>query len=276
MQFSLRSLLAVLLLCGVLFPLVMGLQQVRRDEATRMQLANEIVMLRQSLAIDDPKRQRFDRHVQEEYDSLRRLRKTAELHFAGIQEKYGTILPRGPNVLSLRVVPQLSLDGTPSPLVFRVLVPERRQVWLKYAVILKQDQSVIPKWLDQLARPSVDTGFLHNGFYQVRLRPGQRDIVVRSGPVAASVLPIAVRLDDQALLKTRFEADGRLSLGASHLGGLRQIDYDPQRELPWLVSLKLDVNRKDGSYQNSEYECCLWLSERSSGFDAFPESRENR
>ena len=276
MQFSIRSLLAILLLCGILFPLVMGLGQVRRDEAMLRQLANEIDLHRQRLALNDPQRKLIKQHQQEEYASLRSLRDAAETHFVSVQEKYGKIEPRGPNVLSLRTVPQLSLDAAPSPVVFRLLVPKERQVWLKYAVIQRTNRNGTPEKHDQIDQPPIDTGFDHNGLYEVRLRPGERILAIQSGPVVANVLPIAMRLDEKDLLSTRFSDDGVPSTGSFHVSGRKQIDFEERRQLPWLLNVNVTIKSEGGSREEAPYAGCFWLSDRSSGFDAFPKQESSQ
>ena len=276
MQFSIRSLLAMLLLCGILFPLVMGLGQVRREEAMLRQLANEIDLYRQRLALNDPQRKRLRQHQLEEYASLRSLRDTAETHFASVQAKYGTIEPRGPGVLSLRTVPQLSLDGTPPPVVFRLSVPKERQVWLKYAVVPRTDRNRDPVKLDQIEQPPIDTGFDHNGLYEVRLRPGERMLAIQSGPVVANVLPIVMRLDEKDLLGTRFSCDGVPRTGSFHISGRKQIDFDEDRRLPWLLKVNVTIESEGGSREEAPYAGCFWLSDRSSGFNAFPQQENGQ
>jgi hypothetical protein len=271
MRFSIRSLLAIMLLCGIMFPLMIGLGQVGREEAMREKLHNEIQLLRQRLALDDPKRQVVKDHQKDGFKSLRRLRDTAERQFATIQDKYGKIEPRDAGVVSLRTIPQLSLDGGTAPTVFRLFVPTEREVWLKYAVVLYERNSRSSAQLDQLDQPAIDTGYKHNGLYEVRLPPGERILEVHAGPSAGKLLPIEIRLDDQDLIHTVFSGDGVRHSGATHVSGQRQIDFDGRRELPWLLDLKIRLEPDGGSRQDAPYSACLWLSDRSSSFERFPQ-----
>lgn len=276
MRFSIRSLLAIMLLCGIVFPLLLGLSQVRREEAMRAQLHNEIQLLRERLALDDPKRKLVKQRQREEYESLRALRDTAEQHFTSIQEKYGKIEARGSDTVSLRTIPQLSLHGGIEPTVFRLRVPADRDVWLKYAVVTRKVKDYVSDELDQLDQPPTNTGFQHNGLYEVRLSPGERILEVHTEPVTGHDLPIAIRLDDAALLNTRFSGDGVPTNGSYHISGRKQIDFDAKRELPWLLNVNIRVERDDGTREYVPDVACLWLSDRSSNFDRFPGSEKDQ
>ena len=79
MRFSIRSLLAILLLCAISFPLVSGIADLRRDEEIQMQLRVEIEALRERMALDDPQRQRIKQHQRDELTSIRDMRDPAEV-----------------------------------------------------------------------------------------------------------------------------------------------------------------------------------------------------
>ncbi|QDV47767.1 hypothetical protein Enr13x_76790 [Stieleria neptunia] len=275
MRFSIRSLLAIMLLCGISFPLVSGIRDLRRDEAMRSQLRREIETLRERLALDDPQRQRIKQHQRDELTSVRAIRERAERQFETIQQKYGGIEVRGTDVLSLRTVPQLRRDRTQPPVVFRVRVPTERDVWLKYAVIPAEGVSRSPDQLDQRHDPPADSGFAHPGHYERKLEPGEHLLAVQTGPVRGKVLPVAIRLGDKPLLDTEFSGDGIPSTGAYHISGRKQIDYPPQRRLPWLLSVKVKLRLEDDSRRDAAFDGCLWLSDRSSGYDPFPSLRDD-
>jgi hypothetical protein len=107
--------------------------------------------------------------------------------------------------------------------------------------------------------------------YEVRLPPGERILEVHAGPSAGKLLPIEIRLDDQDLIHSVFSGDGVRHSGATHVSGQRQIDFDGRRELPWLLDLKIRLERDGGSRQDAPYSACLWLSDRSSSFERFPQ-----
>ena len=273
MRFSIRSLLAILLLCAISFPLVSGIADLRRDEEIQMQLRVEIEALRERMALDDPQRQRIKQHQRDELTSIRTMREQAERQFETLQQKYGGIDVRGPDVLSLRTVPQLRRDKTQPPVVFRIHVPTDRDVWLKYAVIPAEGVSRSPDQLDQRQDPPVGSGFVHPGHYEVKLEPGEHLLAVETGPVRGKVLPASVRLDDKPLLETEFSGDGIPSTGAYHISGTKQLDFPPPRRLPWLLKIKVDLRLDDDSRRDASFDGCLWLSDRSSGYAPFPHTQ---
>ncbi len=275
-RFSIRSLLAIILLCGLIFPLAIGVYQVRRNELVRAQLHAEIAYLQIFLVSDDLKQNGVWKHQEDEFASLRELREIAEKNFSDIQNRYGKIQPRGPGVVSLRTIPQLSIGSVPAPTVFRLLVPASREVWLKYAVVLRDGPDLASPKLDELVQPLTDTGFQRNGLYEVRIAPGQRFIEVHTGPVTGHDLPIAIKLDDKTLLDTGFTGDGVPSSGAHHISGRKQIDFDAKHDLPWLFSVDIKIQRDGSTRQDARHVACLWLSDRASGFDGFPGQGNDR
>ncbi|QEF96452.1 hypothetical protein Mal15_04800 [Stieleria maiorica] len=259
-----------MLVCAILFPLVMEIRNFRRDEAIRLQLRLEAEALRQRLALDDPERQWVRQHQREEYASMGTVRKRAERQFERIQQKYGGIEVRGADVLSLRTVPQLSLGQSQPPVVYRLLVPTDREVWLKYAVVPAEGISRSPDKLDQLQTPVEASGFADPGPYQLRLAPGEQLLAVQTGPSNGRELPIAIRIDDKPLLDSSFRSEGVPSSGAHHISGLRQFDVLKSRRLPWLQSIQIKVTMEDETRQDAAHHGSLWLSDQPSGFDPFP------
>ena len=271
MRFSLRSLLAIILLCAIAFPLIIQIGEVRVDEAKRLQMGKEIQILRTQLALDDPARQRVHRHQDDQYASLHQLRDRAEQHFQSLQEKHGRIESRGPDVLSLRSIPQISTDQRQPPIVYRVLVPAQRDVWLKFTVLAGSSASRSSQQLDRPTEPPIDSGFQHVGPYELRLQPGDQRLRIETGPVIENTLPIAVYVNDDLLLSTSFSGDGVPSNGMFRISGTTQIDYGANAQLPWLMNFDVKLQRDNDANRDVAFDGCLWLSDRSSGFHPFPE-----
>lgn len=275
MRFSIRSLLAIMLLCSIVFPMVIGLNRIRRNELLRMQLAKEIESERQALALDDPKRQRIRQHWRDELDSMQQLRDKAEQQFDRIQLKYSSIETRSGDVLSVRTVPQLSVDDQRPPVAFRLQVPSGRPVYLKYALVPSDGGSQWSKQLDEIDRAEQDSGYQHPGPYEIRLEPGERIVTVSTGLAIGNVMPITVRLDDETLLNTTFESDQKPTAGAYHVSGRRQMDFAPGRDLPWLLNTRIRLEDEDGKNKNAAFYGCLWLSERSGQYPSFPTPKDS-
>ena len=91
MRFSIRSLLAVLLLFGLAFPLVQGMRAVELDLARQAQLRNEIEVLRTRLDSKNPTSMLIREHQAQQFESVASIRKTAESNFEKLQRKYAAI-----------------------------------------------------------------------------------------------------------------------------------------------------------------------------------------
>lgn len=270
MRFSIQTLLALMLLCGITFPLVMGLSQVRRDEALRAELENEIQSMRRQLSLDDTQLQEIWKHQQAEFASVHELRQRAERKFDHLQKKYGAIEDQGPDVLSLRTVPQIA-EGIGSPAtVFRLLVPTTRDVWLKYCLVQRRGHSRSPKDLDKIEPPTDQSGFEHSGMYEHKLAPGERFIAIQIEPARGTTRPINVRVDETELMRTQFSGDGEPSISSSYISGRQQVDFDRDRNLPWLLGLNARLRRENGIREDAKYAGWFWLSDQSSDAAPFP------
>ncbi|MCA9140591.1 MAG: hypothetical protein KDB00_27655, partial [Planctomycetales bacterium] len=244
--------------------------QVQRDEALRAQLVNEIDVKRQQLALDDPQRVLIRKHQQENFDSIRRLRDIAERQFQVIQHKYGSIEPKGPEIVALRTVPQLSLDGNLAPVVFRISVPTEREVWLKYALVPAGGGSQASEKLDQILESHPGPGFEHSGPFQRRLPSGECILQVDANKTIDNMLPVSIRLNDQVILESSFTGDGVPRTGSFHISGQTQLDFPVSRPLPWLLNIQIRVEQQGGAHVNAPADGCLWLSTKPSDFEDFP------
>ncbi|PAY17616.1 hypothetical protein CKO51_20535 [Rhodopirellula sp. SM50] len=72
--------------------------------------------------------------LRDQYQSIGRMREKAQEKFADLQLKYGGLVDRGGSVVSFRSVPSIQIEEESPPIIFRVIVPEDRAVWLRYGV----------------------------------------------------------------------------------------------------------------------------------------------
>ncbi len=273
MRFSIRSLLAVMLICALAFPLVIAMQKVRVEESLRDQLLNEIKTQRQRLASDDPQLTSIRERQQEQRLVLHRIRRISQQRFDSIQSEYGSIESPDTHTLSLRSVPQLSLSDDQPPIVFRLHVPSDREVWLKYALIPFDLGSEPSRRLDRIRVAPKKSRYAHDGPFQWKLPAGEHLFKVTTGPPNGFALPIHLHLNTMGLLHTAYVSKGTPSSGFFHISGRKQIDFGPKRDLPWLLNVRIRVQKEDGSSVNPDHSPAIWLSDVSSGFDPFPDAR---
>ena len=129
MQFSVRHLLALLLLCGLAFPIWLENQRLREALTKKMELYRELDVESTKLAAFGGPEERA--HLEEEYASMAKLAEFAKAEREAIQKKYSKLEAREADVVSLRRVPQWRPDSkTSAPVGFVLQVPESREVWL--------------------------------------------------------------------------------------------------------------------------------------------------
>ncbi|KAA5541436.1 hypothetical protein FYK55_17885 [Roseiconus nitratireducens] len=271
MQISIRTLLAVLLLAALAFPNVIALTKIRQRQEELSLLQHELEETQRRLESNAAPVPMLAERVQDEYRQLSRTREIAVEHFYKLQERYGRVEKRDDQTLSLRGIPKLSIDGKPTPVGFRLVVPSARPVWFKCAVVTRRLGSGDTKTLDGLSEGDGDLAEDFDGPFEVRLLPGQRDLELQIGPTKGAQLPVEIRLDGKILFASSHDQGDDGSSGASYIGGRSQTDYGPDRELPWLMDARVSIPADEGGQTvETKYHYSFWLSDQSSGFKTFP------
>ena len=265
MRLSIRGLF------GLTFLVALGLLvwktglETRRDELRMQVLKEEIELSQQGLRLDSPALHQAILRAEDEFDSMAALRERSESHFESLREKYSTMEARGANVLSLRGVPSLKTGAGPAPIVFRLLVPTERPVWLKFGV-----HTIQPSQFSRSVFPEEDlvsqSPFEASGPFEVRLASGDHKLTITIGTATNGALPVTLKLDDGILLQTDYVSATVSGTSSSHVSGISQIDVRPKRALPWLITAHLD----DDNPPAPKYGFSIALSEQSSEFAVFP------
>lgn len=272
MRFSIRALLAFTFLVGLALLAWRTLTDVRRNQARAEMLRDEIKSLEVRVRLDDPKLHQSMGHISDEYESLHAMSKRGLAHFDALREKYSTIEPRnGKQVFSLRGIPSLHAEPGPAPVVFRMIVPEERPVWLKFGIHMV-DQSVhssrTPDETDDLL---TDTPFDDSGPFEIRLPAGDQMLTIVTGSAGEGSLPVEILLDDRVLVRTKFVSPDVSGSDYGHISAPSQIDFGPRRDLPWLLTTHMNLKPTPaGSRRRKTHAFAIWLSDKPSDFASFP------
>ncbi|MEO1524466.1 MAG: hypothetical protein AAFX06_03480 [Planctomycetota bacterium] len=270
MKFSVRSLLALLLLCGFAFPIWIEAQRLSEAELEQLNLKKDLQVALDELESFGPWPE--DRkHLAEEYDSIAALTKIAEDRREEIRQKYSQLEPREPDVFSIRGIPSWRPDSKSSaPVGFVMQVPESRDVWLKLAWTKNDGSGNQGRLLDQLSEPPTKTGFTNEGLYQQKLQPGKRTLRYEQLKTEDSALVFEIWLDETRLFQSQFMDSNSKSKGWSSLSGRSQSDFRPKQPLPWLFSSRVEWEPTPGEgFIESELRPTIWLSDQPS--EAFQE-----
>jgi hypothetical protein len=191
------------------------------------------------------------------------MRETAETQFLRLHEKYRQIEPRDATTLSIRSVPSLPAEAHPAPTLFRLIVPSRRPVWLKFGV---HEESISnTSTIADKASFLSESAFTRAGPYQMRIPTGDHLLSILRGPDREDSAPLRIAIDDQVLLQTTIVSEDLSGFGGSHISASRQLDYPAGKALPWLQSGKAHLGNK-----NNSAEFSVWLSDQASDFQEFP------
>jgi hypothetical protein len=271
MRFSIRALLALMFLAALGMLVWRTFEDAQRDEVRLVQLQTEINAIQVRLRQDQPAIHQAILHTQDEFQPFRAMRERSMEHFEFVRRKYSTMEPKGAGVLSIREIPSLQTDTKVSTIIFRLLVPEDRTIWLKFGVH-KVKRSVHsyrqPDTTDDLLS---DSPFRVSGPFETRLQPGDHRLTISGLPFADGSLPVVITIDDKVLLRSSFVSPDVTGASSSRISAATQVDFGPERELPSLLTAHMQLRTPpSGNAPDQTYAFSLWFSERASGFKDFP------
>jgi hypothetical protein len=274
MTFSIRNLLALVVVAALGIVAWRSHQDAQREQDRLTKLLTEIKSAEQRLSLDNPPLHQAMLITRDEYEAIRKLRKHCDANIELLREKYGSIEPRGPDVLSIRNLPSIRGDTGQTPVALRVYTPKERKVWIKYGV--HNNMNSIP------ASPDFESGLLrqspfdHVGPYEKRLSPGQHVLSMTIGDASAGSLPFRITLDSRILIDSAFKS-------ASHTGGgvigstpqaMQQMNFKDGK-LHWggLISARMTLRDDEGNNPPKSFKFLVWLSDETSGLSSFPGSQ---
>lgn len=271
MKFSIRTLLAFTFLVALALLTWRTFEDARRDEARAQRLQAEIKLLEARGRLDQPGLDQAILHTRDEFESLKEMREHSLAHFDLLRDKYSGIEPRGAGVLSIRGLPSMQVGDRTAPIVFRMLIPDERPVWLKFGVHMVKPNVTASRGSDAEDDLITKSPFEASGPFEQRLPPGDQMLKIVSGAATDGALPIEITLNDKVLLRTSFVADDVTGSGSGHISVPSQFDVGPRQDLPWLLTVDLTHRTQtSGGDSPDTHAFSVWLSDRSSNFKGFP------
>lgn len=255
MQLKQRAILIILVLWALLLALVPTHSS---TETTPTQIAD-----------DDPK-SNLHAAIMEEYQSITMLSVAARYQFQHFQQKHSRIIKRDDVTFSYHSVPTISYGEEWSPTVYRVFVPSRRDVWLRYGVFAHETEKYEYPDSFRAVEPALsDTSFRHEGIFQYKLPPGEHVVAIREEQTLG--IRIKIKLDDQAVLSTAFESQFLVYSGSNTPAAHGQQDFARDQRLPWLfVSELYPQSKLEKSIDPAPHLYLIWVSDAEKDHPAFP------
>ncbi len=271
MRFSLRSLIAWSMLVAAALLAGGGYYGVQKDRQRIKQLESEMEPLANSLLVADSRRHENLRHSLEGYAELQSLKQQAIQHAAAIRDRYSGIEKRGPDAFSIRRIPELRVDRSLDRRVFKLMVPETRQIWLKFAVHPSEARRGNGNKNDQYndwlrSSPLTDSGPL-----QFQLPPGEQLLTIQEQQTDGW-RAILLKVGEQTLFETRYLQVSTNGFSAS-ISATEQVDVGPTQELPWLLSVEIEANSMNVPF-SSDFSYSIWLSDKPSQFETMNGGRD--
>ena len=113
--------------------------------------------------------------------------------------------------------------------------------------------------------------FEQTGPFEIKLAPGDHTLTIATGDADAGAVPVTIKWNDHRLLTTSFISSEVTGTGRTNVSAQKQIDYPPKRDLPWLLTVQMNVNDPNtGSRKPQTHAFSVWLSDQSSDFARFP------
>ena len=266
--FSLRSLFALIVVAALGF-FTWGFVQGVQDEKNRLAtILNEIESAKTELAEIEarsawPANPVLQQAIQDEHAAIRSLREQSEAHLPWLLDKYASIEPRGPDVVSIRSLPEISGSGE-TTIAYRIYAPPEREVWLKCGmktIAYGSDSGTEPPASSQVIQRRLSD----IGRYEQRLSPGEHAVSIIWGSYDGDQIRIRVTLDSSVLIDSNLPY---LSSGWSRprMEG-RQYDYQEFLERP-LVGINLKSPDDENPPNRFDYD--VSLSSQASDLPPFP------
>lgn len=234
------------------------------------ELHAKIKSTEQRLYVGDPLLHQAFLSSNDEAQALSRLRAKSEAGLESLRQKYGGIQPRGDDVVSIRSLPTIGNDLRKAPTVFRMLIPDQRQVWLKYGV---SDTSGSGFSAADFAKELLQQSpFQHTGPYEMLLPAGDHTLAVSFQNPQSGSLPLRVKLNDTNLVDSSFQHEFASHGGGMSVAASEQLDYK-DRQLPTLLSAKIVLRDDAGKRLPEGFRLLVWLDDHSSGFEPFPQHK---
>jgi hypothetical protein len=267
MTFSLRDLLALFVLLALALLGWRTSQQARQEKARLVELRKEIEKLEVCMRLDRPDLHQAMLNTLDEMQPLAEMRQRALAQLDLLRSRYGGLEPRGADVLSLRGLPSLPEGEEPAPILFRLLVPEQRPLWLKFGVHAAQQFRHSSRNPEDERELLPRSPFTISGPFEMRLPSGDQTLRITIGTARDGELPVTISLNDGVLLRTTFVSAGTSGTGYSHISAGSQLDYRASQKPPWLLTAIMDQREQPSG---NTHAFSVWLDERESDFLPFP------
>lgn len=266
--FSLRSLFALIVVAALGF-FTWGFVQGVQDEKNRLAtILNEIESAKTALAETESRsawlaNPVLQQAIQDEYAAIQSLREQSEAHLPWLLDKYASIEPRGPDILSIRRLPAIS-GFRETTIVYRIYAPPEREVWLKCGmktIAYGSDSGTEPPASSQVIQRRLSD----IGRYEQRLSPGEHAVSITWESYDGDQIRIRVTLDSSVLIDSNLPYP---SLGCSRPRmERRQYDYQEFLERP-LVGIILKSPDDENPLNPFDYD--VSLSGQASDLPPFP------
>jgi len=263
-RFSLRNLIAWSMLVAAALLAGGGYYGVQKDRQRIKQLESEMEPLANSLLVADPRRHENLRHYLEGYAELQSIKQQAIQYADVIRDRYSSIEGRAPGVLSLRRIPLLRVDRSLECRLFKLMVPETRTIWLKFAVHRSDARRTLGSTNDQYNDWLRSSPLTNSGPFQFQLPPGEQLLTIQEQQTDGWRV-VSLKIGEQTLFETRYLQVSTNASSAS-ISATEQVDVEPTHELPWLLSVEIEANSMNVPF-SSDFSYSIWLSDKPSQFE---------
>jgi len=245
-------------------------QQAMVQQQRAMRLSMELDALSLKLYMGRPEVRTAIKAESDQNAFLRENRQRSEQALVSLVETYGGVENRGDDVVSFRSIPTIRSDATRTPLTFRLQVPARRPIWLKFGIHPRNVDAPADGLEGSEQGVLTDSPFQPTGPFESKLPHGVHRLEFTVFEGDQGMASLQVTLDDQVLASFTSSDDREVrNSGHSHISSTKQIDYDAERSLPTLSTYRVKL-LADENQPEREYKFSAWLSDHSSSFASFP------
>lgn len=265
MRFSIRSALAATFFVALLM-FANSQHRASRDATLKWQMMYiELDGLRNSFLVESPKAHKLLRKQEDAAVERESLDRNMLSHFDSLREKYGTLKRVNADTLSIIAVPSIHPSASYRA-SYNLIVPETRNVWLKFGVCNIKDASKIWKTTDGddefLRALKSESEYSFSGPYELQLPSGPQSLQVTSGSLIEGRDVVRIEMPNKRIdFETSADLGDKYSDPAWY-SFTRQMNVPPKTQrfpLRWA-----------NEHSTAEHAICVWLDMHSSGFEEFP------
>ncbi|MBL8891506.1 MAG: hypothetical protein JNL67_16115 [Planctomycetaceae bacterium] len=259
MNFSLRSLIAIVLLIAFALMTLNGYLAAGRIARQIHPLRYQIGMLERELGENDSKRRQILLHALEERESFHAIYEEVLAQYPTIRDRNHQMVPRPVDIFSIKRMPAPGMLPSNFIIEYKLVVPVERPVWVRFGVHTVIPETPNSTFFDQHMDWRQSPSLTNSKLFEQQILPGEHLLTIREDDHPGR-REISIALDGKLIFETQY-SDAASNPIRNYNSGISQSDFPRQKPLPHLLTSPISTNTPNFSTTKEAYT--IWLSDDS-------------